>query len=294
MEKSILPIQSVLVVSVDFSMGVEMKDRGVSQIPHYNFMTKYNPIIAFYTLLRREVVRFLRIWPQSLLPSVITQSLYFIIFGQFIGSQIADINGISYMAFILPGLMMMSVINNSFQNVAFSFFGTKFQRNLEEMMVSPMSYWVVMGGYCIGGMLRGLLTGLLVFGVSIFFVRPDIHNFALIMVFVILTSAVFSLGGLINGMFARKFDDVSIFPTFVLIPLTYFGGVFYSIKDLPTFWQGLSKFNPILYMVDGFRYGFHGFSDLNVWFSLGMLTLFVLILIGVSSYLFRKGVGLKT
>ena len=253
----------------------------------------HSNLIAFYTIVRKEVTRFMRIWSQTLLPPVITQTLYFIIFGTFIGSQVRDINGISYMAFIVPGLVMMGVINSSFSNVVSSFYSSKFMKNYEEFMVSPASNSAIIFGYVVGGMLRGLLVGLLVFGVSIFFTRPDIAHFGIILLFIILTSLVFALGGLINGIFARSFDDISIFPTFVLTPLTYFGGVFYSIKDLPTIWQMVSKFNPILYMVDGFRYGFYGFSDIPVLYSLAMLLGIALILVGINVYLLKKGIGLK-
>lgn len=250
-------------------------------------------LIAFQTIVRKEVTRFLRIWSQTLLPPVITQTLYFVIFGAFIGSQIADINGISYMAFIVPGLVMMGVINSAYMNVVSSFYSSKFMKNHEEFMVSPASNSAIIFGYVIGGALRGLMVGLLIFGVSIFFTRPDISNFGLILLFIILTSIVFALGGLINGIFARSFDDISIFPTFILTPLTYFGGVFYSIKDLPEVWQVISKFNPILYMVDGFRYGFYGISDIPVVYSLGMLVVFTFILLGICVYLLNKGTGLK-
>ena len=248
---------------------------------------------AFYTIVRKEVTRFLRIWSQTLLPPVITQTLYFVIFGAFIGSQVADINGISYMAFIVPGLVMMGVINSAFSNVVSSFFSSKFMKNYEELMVSPASTTAIIFGYVIGGALRGLLVGLLVFVVSILFTKPDVAHFGIILIFILLTSIVFALGGLINGIFAKSFDDVSIFPTFILTPLTYFGGVFYSVHSLPEIWQTVSKFNPILYMVDGFRYGFYGFSDINIYYSLSMLIGLTIILFGVSVYLLKKGIGLK-
>lgn len=251
-------------------------------------------MIALYTLFRKEVVRFMRIWPQTLFPPIITQSLYFLIFGKFIGSQISDVNGVSYMAFIVPGLVMMSVINNSYVNVAGSFFSSKFQRSVEELLVSPAPNWVIVGGYALSGALRGVLCGSLVLLVSVFFTRPAIHNLGFIMIFMVLTAIVFALGGLINGIMARKFDDVSIVPTFILTPLTYLGGVFYSISLLPGIWQTLSRFNPILYMVNGFRYGFHGFSDVNVVFSLLILILFAVIFIIVIFAFLRKGTGLRS
>lgn len=252
-----------------------------------------NNWISFCTIARKEVIRFLRIWKQTLLPPVITQSLYFVIFGAFIGSQIGDINGVSYMAFLVPGLVMMSVINSSFMNVVSSFFGSKFQKNYEELMVSPTPNWVVVAGYISGGVLRGLMVGVIVFLVSAIFVQIDIFNIALVFLFVILTSVLFSVGGLINAIFSKKFDDISIFSSFILLPLTYFGGVFYSISDLPAFWQTASKFNPILYMIDGFRYGFHGFADVSVWTSVGLLIVFTVVLLSVALYLMKKGIGLR-
>lgn len=250
--------------------------------------------IAFQTLLVREVNRFLRIWSQTLLPPIINQTLYFVIFGTFIGSQIREVQGVPYMAFIVPGLVMMSVINSAYSNVVSSFFGSKFQRSIEEMLVSPTANWVIIWGYAMGGVLRGLLVGFLVFLISILFTRPEIYSLPIILLFVLLTSVVFSLAGLLNGIFARKFDDVSIFPTFVLTPLSYFGGVFYSISDLPIWAQTLSKFNPILYMIDGFRFGFYGVSDLPLWSSIGLLLLFTAFFWGLSVYLLKKGIGLRS
>lgn len=249
--------------------------------------------IAFRTILRKEIVRFMRIWPQSLLPSVITMSLYFVIFGNFIGSQINDINGFTYMQFIVPGIIMMAVITNSYSNVVSSFFGNKFQRSVEELLVSPTSNLTVVLGYISGGVVRGLLVGALVLGVATFFTELAIFNLGFIILFVFLTSVLFSLAGLMNGIFAKKFDDVSIIPTFVLTPLTYLGGVFYSVSLLPEFWQNVSRLNPILYMVNGFRYGFLGISDINVWFALGISVVFIVVLFWGNLYLMKKGIGLK-
>lgn len=256
-------------------------------------MTNQQLWVAYYTITRKECVRFLRIWTQTLLPSVITMILYFVIFGTFIGSQIAPIHGYSYMQFIVPGLVMMAVITNSFSNVVSSFFGSKFQRNLEELMVSPTPNWIIIAGYCTGGLLRGLMVGGLVLAVSVFFTHLVIYNIVLVLGFILLTSLTFSLAGLVNGIFAKSFDAVSIVPTFVLTPLTYLGGVFYSIDALPHFWQILSKFNPILYMVNGFRYGFLGISDVNVFASLLVLTVLCLGLLILNLFLFEKGYGLK-
>jgi ABC-2 type transport system permease protein len=257
-------------------------------------MVRKESLISLYTIVRREVVRFLRIWTQTLLPPVITQSLYFLIFGAFIGSQVRAVNGIPYMAFIVPGLVMMAVISSSFANVVGSFYGAKWQRNHEEWMVSPTPDWVVVAGYVFGGVLRGLMVGLIVLIVCALFVPLQIYSIWALILFILLTALVFSLAGLVNAVFATKFDDISIIPTFVLTPLTYLGGVFYSIKDLPPLMQTLSQFNPIFYMVDGFRYGFYGFSDVNVGISIGVLVGFTVTFVWVSLYLLKKGIGLKS
>ncbi len=250
--------------------------------------------IAFKTIVSKEVTRFTRIWPQTLLPPLINQSLYFVIFGGFIGSQIESIQGVSYMSFILPGLVMMGVITSSFSNVVSSFFGSKFQRSIEELMVSPTSKEVVLAGYTFGGVLRGLLVGMLIFCVAFYFVDVQVLHPFFVFTFVFLTALLFSLAGFLNALFARKFVDISVFQTFILTPLTYFGGVFYSIESLPPLFQTLSKFNPILYMVDGFRYGFFGFSDVNVWTSLGVLIACCVLLTGICWELLRRGYGLKS
>lgn len=250
--------------------------------------------VAFMTIVRKEVTRFMRIWPQTLLPPVINQALYFVIFGGFIGSQIQEVQGVSYMAFIIPGLIMMAIISNSFANTVSSFFGTKFMRNVEELMVSPTSNSVIVLGWSVGGMLRGVLIGLIVFGVSFFFTSPQIEHPVLLLLFVVLTAAVFSFGGFLNALFAKKFDDVSVFPTFILTPLTYLGGVFYAVSSLPPFWQFVSKFNPIVYIMDGFRYSFYGSSEMNVWVSLGVLAVFTVGLFWLNVTLLNRGKGLKS
>lgn len=249
--------------------------------------------VAFMTIVRKEVTRFMRIWPQTLLPPVINQALYFVIFGGFIGSQIQEVQGVSYMEFIIPGLIMMAIISNSFSNVVSSFFGTKFMRNVEELMVSPTSNAVIVLGWSVGGMLRGFLIGLIVFAVSFFFTKPQIEHQVLLLLFVVLTAAVFSFGGFLNALFAKKFDDVSVFPTFILTPLTYLGGVFYAVSSLPPFWQLVSKFNPIVYIMDGFRYSFYGSSEMNVWVSLGVLAVFTVGLFWLNVSLLNRGKGLK-
>jgi len=249
--------------------------------------------ISFRAILDKEIIRILRIWPQTLLPSAITMTLYFIVFGAFIGSQIRDINGFSYMQFIVPGIIMMAVITNSFTNVATSFFSAKFMRNIDEILVSPTPNWIILSGYCVGGIFRGLLVGIIVLIISLFFTSLQIHNLTMVVIFILLTSIVFSLGGFLNAIFAKKFDQVSIIPTFVLTPLTYLGGVFYSINSLPLFFQTISLANPIIYMVNGFRFGFLGISDINIWIGFSMLILFAIILIFTNLYLMNKGTGLK-
>ena len=252
---------------------------------------------AYKTLTRKEIDRFLRIWVQTLLPPIITQSLYFIIFGSFVGSRIGTEGGIDYIQFVVPGLVMMSVINSSFSNVVSSFFGSKFQRNLEEMQVAPVPNWVIISGFTTGGALRGLIVGLIVFLVSFFFTKPSIHNIWFIILYVLLTAIIFALGGLINGIFAKKFDDVSIFTNFVLTPLTYLGGVFYSIerlREVSDFWYYLSRLNPIVYMIDGFRYGFYGTNDFPLWQSFLILIFFLISLCIFCFVALKKGVGMKT
>lgn len=258
----------------------------MKSIAYYNW-------IAYYTIVRKEVVRIFRIWTQTFLPHVSSQVLYFLIFGKFVGEKVGEFSGISYMAFIVPGLIMMAVINSSYGNVVSSFFSSKFQRNIEELMVSPVPNWVIVAGFVTGGMVRGVIVGFLVFVVSCLFIKPVVFSLGLIFLFVVLTSAMFCLAGLINAIFATKFDDIAIVPNFVLLPLTYLGGVFYSINDLSPAWQFLSKLNPILYLVNGFRFAFHGFSDVSIAHSVGVLLVFTAALIGVNFYLLTKGIGLK-
>lgn len=251
-------------------------------------------LIALRSISRKEITRIFRIWVQTLIPPVITISLYFLIFGRFIGSQLSEINGYTYMAFIAPGLIMMSIITNSYTNTVSSFYSAKFQRNIEELLVSPTPNWVIILGYVSGGMVRGLSVGFLVSLVSLIFIPLQIHSFIYTIIFGVLTSFVFSLAGMINGILAKKFDDISIVPTFVITPLTYLGGVFYSLSLLPSFWQFLSKANPIVYMVNGFRYGFLGISDISTSIGLTMLVLFSVILFSVNLYLLEKGVGIRS
>lgn len=249
---------------------------------------------AFCSLLTKEINRFTRIWVQTLVPPAITMTLYFIIFGNLIGARIGEMNGFSYMEYIVPGLIMMSVITNSYSNVASSFFSAKFQKNIEELLVAPVPNYVIIAGFVMGGVVRGLLVGTIVTFVSLFFVDLQVDHWGVIIATVFLTSVVFALGGLINAVFARTFDDISIIPTFILTPLTYLGGVFYSISLLPEFWQGVSKLNPIVYMINAFRYGFLGVSDVGIVTSFGVLGVFIVVLYGIAHYLVTKGIGLRS
>ncbi|WP_261842084.1 ABC transporter permease [Aliamphritea ceti] len=249
--------------------------------------------VAFMTIVSREIRRFTRIWGQTLLPPAITMTLYFIIFGNLIGSRIGEMGGFDYMEYIVPGLIMMSVITNSYSNVVSSFYSTKFQRHIEELLVSPVPNWVILSGYVVGGSVRGLGVGFIVTCLSMFFTDLQIHNLWVMVSVVLLTAILFSLGGFINAVFANSFDDVSIIPTFVLTPLTYLGGVFYSISLLPDFWQGVSQLNPILYMVNTFRYGILGVSDIDVVFAYSMIIGFILVLFGYSLHLLSSGRGIR-
>ncbi|WKD50938.1 ABC transporter permease [Microbulbifer spongiae] len=249
--------------------------------------------ISFSTVLRRELRRFIRIWPQTLVPPVITMSLYFVIFGSLIGSRIGNMDGYPYMEFVVPGLIMMSVITNSYANVASSFYSAKFQRSVEELLVSPTPNWAVMAGYVFGGVARGLMVGLIVTLVAVFFTSLSVKHLAVTAAIVLLAAVLFSLAGFINAIYANSFDAISIIPTFVLTPLTYLGGVFYSIDLLSPFWQGLSKLNPILYMVNSFRFGILGVSDINVvWAFVGVLV-FIALLVSWGLYLMSHGKRLR-
>ena len=248
---------------------------------------------SLFTIVRKEIIRINRIWPQTVLPSAIMMTLYFVIFGAFIGSQIRNINGFSYMAFIVPGIIMMSVITNAYMNVTSSFFSSKFVRSVEELMVSPTPNWVILVGYVLGGMYRGLLNGIVVMIVSLFFTKLSIFSIWMVLLYILLTSIVFSLGGFVNSIYAKKFDDISIIPTFVLTPLTYLGGVFYPLSVLPPIWQKISLLNPIVYMIDGFRYGFLGIADISVFVGLSILCVFTVVLFMFNLYLLKKGVGLR-
>lgn len=256
-------------------------------------MTFQEQFIAFQTIVIKEVYRFARIWVQTIVPPVITVSLYFVIFGNLIGSQIGDMDGFRYMDFIVPGLIMMAVITNSYANVVSSFYGCKFHRHIEEMMVSPIPNYLIIVGFMTGGIARGMAVGSAVTAVSLLFTSLSFHNFIVIVSTIIMTSALFSLAGLINAVYARTFDDISIIPTFVLTPLTYLGGVFYTINMLPDFWQGVSRINPILYMVNAFRYGFLGVSDIDIGLSYAIIVGFTVALYSYALYLLRVGRGIR-
>jgi len=256
-------------------------------------MTLQRIWIPYYTMMRKEFVRIMRIWSQTLLPPAVTSSLYFIIFGAFIGSQLAPIDGYSYIQFIVPGLIMMSVITSSYSNTVSTFFFAKFIHNLDEMLVSPTPNWVIVLGFVSGGVLRGLLVGALVLVVSLFFTHLVVYNALVLLSAITLTSVLFSLGGLINGVFAKGFDGMSIVPTFVLTPLTYLGGIFYSISQFPPVWQNVSLVNPILYMVNAFRYGFLGISDVPVWICFSVLFGCIALFVGIILWLFRQGIGMR-
>lgn len=257
-------------------------------------MTLAEQWIALCTIVRKEIVRFTRIWIQTLLPPVITMGLYFVIFGELIGSRIGQMGGFTYMEFVVPGLIMMSVITNSYGNVVSSFFGVKFQHSIEEVLVSPTPNYIILLGYVVGGVCRGLLVGFIVTMVSLCFTTFSIHNVPVTIVIVLMTSIVFSLAGFLNAVFARTFDDISIIPTFVLTPLTYLGGVFYSINLLPPVWQYLSQLNPILYMVNAFRYGILGISDINIGYALVGIAAFAIMLTIACLSLLARGTRLRS
>ena len=249
--------------------------------------------VALYTLMRKEVTRFIRIWTQTLIPPVITTCLYFLIFGNLIGPRIGPMQGHTYIDFIVPGLVMMSIITGAYTNVASSFFSSKFQRFIEEIMVSPVPNYVILIGYLTGGICRGIVVGGIVLVVSSLFANVNIVSPVITIAIFILTALVFSLGGMLNGMFARKFDDVSIIPNFVLTPLIYLGGVFYSVQMLPQFWQTVSLANPLLYVINVARYAFLGSSDVGIWVSFTVIGLSIAILFTICMVLLERGYGMR-
>ena len=251
-------------------------------------------LVALGTIARREVSRILRIWSQTLVPPAITMTLYFLIFGGLIGRQIGQMDGVNYMAFIVPGLVMMSVIQHSYGNISSSFFGAKFGRYIEELQVSPMPNWVILGGYIAGALLRGLMVGAIVMCIALLFTRLHVPHPFITLASVFLGAVIFSLAGFINAVFAKKFDDVAIVPTFILTPLTYLGGVFYSVKLLPDWAQTLTHLNPIFYMVNAFRYGLLGVSDVPLWTSFALMLAFVVVLASIALWLMKRGTGMRS
>ncbi|MGC1549117.1 MAG: ABC transporter permease [Rhodanobacter sp.] len=252
-------------------------------------------LVALHTITRREIVRIMRIWTQTLIPPAITMTLYFVIFGKLIGSRIGVIQGgFSYMQYIVPGLVMMSIITNSYGNISSSFFGAKFQRSVEEMLVSPTPNWVILLGYVTGAVARGLVVGLLVLLIALFFTSLHVVHPLITFLSVLLGATIFSLAGFVNAVYAKKFDDIALVPTFVLTPLTYLGGVFYSVNMLAEPWQAISRVNPILYMVNAFRFGVLGISDVNVGMAFVVMLAFVVGLSIVALQLLKRGVGLRS
>ncbi|KRE96634.1 ABC transporter permease [Frateuria sp. Soil773] len=252
-------------------------------------------LVALNTIVRREIVRIMRIWTQTLIPPAITMTLYFVIFGKLIGSRIGTIEGgFSYMQYIVPGLVMMSIITNSYGNISSSFFGAKFSRAVEEMLVSPMPNWVILLGYVTGAVTRGLVVGVLVLVIALFFTHLQVVHPLITFASVLLGATIFSLAGFVNAVYAKKFDDIALVPTFVLTPLTYLGGVFYSVNMLAEPWQALSRINPILYMVNAFRFGVLGVSDVHVGWAFAVMLGFVVALSVVALQLLKRGVGLRS
>jgi len=253
-------------------------------------------LVALRTIARREVARILRIWAQTLVPPAITMTLYFLIFGKLIGSRIGEMGGFDYMDFIVPGLVMMAVIQNAYGNISSSFFGAKFGRHVEELLVSPMPNWVILGGYVAGGVLRGLMVGAIVLAIAMLFTHVSVPHPLVTLTTVLLGAAIFSLAGFINAVYAKKFDDIAIIPTFILTPLTYLGGVFYSVRVLPDWAQAATKTNPIFYMVNAFRHGLlgEGASDMPLWTAYAVMLAFVVALTFVGLWLLKRGIGLRS
>lgn len=251
-------------------------------------------LVALGTIVRREVTRILRIWAQTLVPPAITMTLYFLIFGSLIGARIGDMGGFTYMDFIVPGLVMMSVIQNSYGNISSSFFGAKFGRHVEELLVSPMPNWVVLGGYVTGAVVRGVAVGAIVLCIAMAFSAVRIPHPLVTLTTVLLGATIFALAGFINAVYARKFDDIAIVPTFILTPLTYLGGVFYSVSLLPGWAETATYANPVFYMVNAFRYGLLGQSDVPLWVAYALMLGFVVVLAALALALLRRGVGLRS
>ena len=257
-------------------------------------MTTREKLTAYWTIVIKEFLRFIRIWPQTLVPPAITTGLYIIIFGGLIGPRIGPMDGFSYMEFIIPGLIMMSIITNAYANVVSSFYLSKYSHSIEEMLVSPLPNSIILAGYVSGGVARGLLVGAVVLIVSLLFSELHVHNLAVGITITLMTAILFSLAGFINAVYANSFDDISIIPTFVLTPLTYLGGIFYSISMLPEFWQNVSKLNPVLYMINAFRYAMLGVSDIPLYVSYLSIGAFIVILFGYALWLLNSGKGIRS
>jgi ABC-2 type transport system permease protein len=249
--------------------------------------------VGFRTIVIREYGRIMRIWGQTLVPSAVTSTLYFVIFGSLLGQRVGAMGGFDYRAYLAPGLIMMSIITNSYGNVVSSFFGAKFGKHIEELLVSPLPNWIIVAGYVCGGLMRGLMVGLVVTGVALVFTHLHIHHFLVIIAAAVLTSAIFALGGFINAVFAKNFDQVNWIPAFVLTPLTYFGGVFVSVELLPDWAQKISMANPILHMVNAFRYGFLGTSDVSVTGAFGLMIVLTIALFVWALILLNRGTGTR-
>ncbi len=257
-------------------------------------MTPFEAWISFYTIVRKDMVRIIRIWPQTFLPSAVTSTLYFLIFGTLLGRRIGPFGDVPFVSFVIPGLIMLAVLTNAFSNVAFVMFSSKFfGRNIDELLVSPTPPSVIVAGFIASGIVRGILVGVLVFIVSLFFADIAIHNLGVVVLFLVLASLALSLGGLLNGIHAKSIDGINIIPTFVLTPLVYLGGVFYSVELLPDFWQPVALANPVFYVVDGFRYGFLGVADAPLWVSAAVLLVGAAAMAVAAWYEIRKGLGLK-
>ncbi len=249
--------------------------------------------IAFFTIVIKEIRRFRRIWIQTIVPPMITTALYFMIFGKMIGSQIAPIDGVHYMDYLVPGLIMMTIINNAYANVVSSFYGSKFGRYVEELLISPIPPSLILLGYVAGGVARGLVVGAMVTLVAALYTDLQLHHFWISVSVVLLTATLFSLAGFINAVYANSFDDISLIPTFILTPLTYLGGVFYSVTMLPDIWRELSFLNPILYMINTFRYGLLGIADVNLTTAYLVIIGFIVALYTFSLMLLKRGVGIR-
>jgi ABC-2 type transport system permease protein len=257
-------------------------------------MTPFQLWVAYATMLRKDLVRIVRIWPQTFLPSIVTSILYFLVFGTVLGSKIGAVGGVPYMAFVVPGLVMLAVVTNAFSNVATAFFQSKFfVRSIDEILVSPMPPWLMLAGFISAGVLRGMVVGLLVLGVSLFFALPSVPHPLFVLLFLLLSATLFALGGLINGIYAKSFDGISIIPTFVITPLVYLGGVFYSVHALPTWASAITHLNPLFYLVNGFRYGLLGHSDVSMTLCVSVLMGLVAAMATAAWWQLKSGLGLR-